>query len=299
MATKEEDEIEHLVSATTHDTILFFTNLGKVYGTRAWELPETSRQAKGQAIVNIINIEQDETIMSILPLGEDAKHLLMTTSKGKVKKTSVSEFKNMRSSGIIAIRLDSDDSLVSVRETSGNDHVIIITKKGKSIRFPESNTRHMGRATSGMMGIRLDKDDAVIAMEVFPAKEEISKDKRKKIFRDILTISGRGLGKRTPLRLFPVQKRAGKGVKAAVANDKTGNLTTAIMVDQKIEQIVITSTSGQVIKLPLKNIPQMGRATQGVILMRFARKSDSVAAVATLEKNGDNESETEVEVETN
>ena len=297
MATKEEDEIEHLVSATTHDTILFFTNLGKVYGTRAWELPETSRQAKGQAIVNIINIEQDETIMSILPLGEDAKHLLMTTSKGKVKKTSVSEFKNMRSSGIIAIRLDSDDSLVSVRETSGNDHVIIITKKGKSIRFPESNTRHMGRATSGMMGIRLDKDDAVIAMEVFPAKEEISKDKRKKIFRDILTISGRGLGKRTPLRLFPVQKRAGKGVKAAVANDKTGNLTTAIMVDQKIEQIVITSTSGQVIKLPLKNIPQMGRATQGVILMRFARKSDSVAAVATLEKNGDNESETETEAE--
>ena len=287
MTTKEEDEIDHIISASTHDTILFFTNRGKVYGTRAWEISETTRQAKGHAIVNLLNTEQGENIMSILPMGASAKNLIMATAKGVVKKTKVSEFKNLRASGLIAIKLDSDDSLVSVRETSGEDHVFMLTKKGKSIRFPEANTRAMGRATSGMRGIRIDKDDEVIAMEIFAAKELKLEDKRKKVFRDILTISEHGLGKRTPIHLFPVQKRAGKGVKASVVNAKTGNLTAAKLVDQEVEQIVVTSKFGQVIKLPLKNIPQLGRATQGVILMRFTDKTEGVAGVAALYKNGD------------
>jgi len=291
MTTKEEDEIEHILSASTHDVILFFTNKGKVFGTKAWEIPETTRQAKGHAIVNLINIEQGETIMSVLPVTEAGKNLIMSTAKGVVKKTLSSQFKNLRSSGLIAIKLDPDDSLVSVRETSGDDHIFLLTKKGKSIRFPEANTRPMGRATSGMRGIKLEKDDAMIAMEVFSGKEAKVSDKRRKVFRDILTISEHGLGKRTPIHLFPVQRRAGKGVKAAVVNPKTGILVAAQMVTPDVDQIVVTSKFGQVIKLPIKNIPKLGRATQGVILMRFTDKTDGVAGVATLYKNGDEEEE--------
>lgn len=294
MTTKEEDEIKHLVSATTHDTILFFTNRGRVFGTKAWEIPETSRQAKGQALVNFLNLEQTEEIRSILPLTKDGevKNLIMATSAGHIKKTALSQFVNLRTSGLIAIKLQKDDSLVSVDPTHGEDHVLLLTKNGKSIRFPEVNVRPMGRATTGVTGIKLEKEDEVIGMEVFPGKVKIPSDKRKKVFRDILTIAEHGLGKRTPIHLFPVQKRAGKGVKAAVVNQKTGTLRTAIMVTENIDQVVITSKGGQVIKLPLKNIPRLGRATQGVILMRFADKRDSVAAAACLEKDTEEEAET-------
>jgi len=287
MSTKEADEIEHIIFATTHDTILFFTNKGRVYGTRAWEIPETTRQAKGQAIVNILNLNQDEQVLSILAIDNvaNSKHLIMATEFGMVKKTKLSQFQNLRSSGLIAINLKKNDSLVSVKETKGKDHILIITKSGKSIRFPEANARPMGRATTGVRGIKLDQKDKVISMEVFAEKQTKPSDKRRKYFRDILTISEKGLGKRTGAHLFPVQRRAGKGVKAAQVNQKTGQLACAILVNQKNELIVITSKNGQVIKLPLKNIPQMGRATQGVILMRFAKKSDKVAAVTTLIKS--------------
>ncbi len=291
MTTKEEDEIEHLLSATTHDTLLFFTNKGRVFGTKAWEIPESSRQAKGQALVNLLNLEQGEEIRSVLPLSKESgiKHLIMATKLGLIKKTGISEFDNLRASGLIAIKLRGDDMLVSVHPTSGDDHIILLTKHAKSIRFPEANVRPMGRATTGVTGIKMEGADELIGMEIFPSKEQIPADKRKKFFRDILTIAEHGLGKRTPIHLFPVQKRAGKGVKAAVISDKTGNLKTAAMVTQTIEQVIITSKMGQVIKLPLKNIPELGRATQGVILMRFANKGDSVAAVAVLEKGGDDE----------
>lgn len=297
MATKEEDEIRHIISATTHDVVLFFTDKGKVFGTKVWEIPETSRQSKGQALVNILDLEQGEQIKSVLAMEEmNENFLIMATSRGTVKKTKLSEFKNLRSNGLIAIKLDEGDSLVSVLPTSGNDHILLLTMLAKAIRFPEKNVREMGRATTGVRGIRLEKDlpagrqaDQVITMEVFPEKENIPADKRRKFFRDILTISEKGLGKRTPVHLFPIQKRAGKGVKAAQVNDKTGRLASAIMVTQNYEQVVITSKHGQVIKLPVKNIPQLGRATQGVILMRFTDKSDSVAAVTALEKISEEE----------
>lgn len=286
MTPKEEDEIKHIISATTHDVILFFTDKGRVFKTRAWEIPESGRQARGQALVNFLNLEQGEEIRSILPLSPNSgiKNLVMATKSGLVKKTNLSEFENLRASGLIAIRLRGEDQLVSVHPTSGEDHLILLTKRGKAIRFPEANVRPMGRATTGVTGIKLEKGDELIGMDVFPAKEEVPDDKRKKYFRDILTIAEHGLGKRTPIHLFPVQKRAGKGVKAAVVNPKTGSLKTAIMVTQNIDQVIITSKMGQVIKLPLKNIPQLGRATQGVILMRFTNKGDSVAAAAVLEK---------------
>ena len=293
METKEEDEIEHIIDATTHDTILFFTNKGRVFGLKAWEIPESSRQAKGQALVNLLNLEQGEEIKSMLPLSKESgiKHLIMATKSGVIKKTSINEFDNLRASGLIAIKLRTDDQLVSVHPTGGEDHIIILTLDAKSIRFPEVNVRPMGRATTGVTGIKMEKGDEVIDMEVFPGKEKLPSDKRRKFFRDILTIAEKGLGKRTPIHLFPVQKRAGKGVKAAVVSPKTGNLKTAIMVTQNFDQVIITSKLGQVIKLPLKNIPQLGRATQGVILMRFADKSDSVAAAAVIEKGVDEEEE--------
>lgn len=286
MTTKEEDEIEHLISATTHDTVLFFTNQGRVYGTKAWEIGETSRQAKGQALVNIINLEQNELVMSIVAMGEKtANHLIMATQKGVIKKTSFSEFENLRSNGLIAIKLSADDCLVKVSPTGGDDHVMLFTKEGKAIRFSEKNVRPMGRATTGVKGIGLDKNDAVIGMEVFKANQVKPNDKRKKFFRDILTLTEKGIGKRTKISLFPLQKRAGKGVKVASVNDKTGRLAAASMVTHKTEQVVITSSKGQIIKLAAKNIPQMGRATQGVILMRFANKSDTVAAVTSLNRD--------------
>lgn len=285
MSTKEEDEIEHMLSASTHDTILFFTNMGRVFGSRVWEIPETTRQSKGHALVNIINLEQGELVMSIVTMtGNGAKYLLMATKKGIIKKTALRQFENLRSNGLIAIRLEKGDSLEEVCTTDGNDQVMLLSENGKVIRFPEKNVRPMGRATKGVRGINLGAGDKLIGMEVFPEKERIPKDKRKKHFRDILTISEKGIGKRTAIRLVPVQNRAGKGVKAAVINDRTGKLAGAKMVTQEVEQIVITSTNGQVIKLPIRNIPEMGRATQGVILMRFARRGDRVAAVARLEK---------------
>ncbi|MBI3443769.1 DNA gyrase subunit A [Candidatus Woesebacteria bacterium] len=290
MTTKEEDEIDHLAAASTHDTVLFFTNRGRVFRIKAWEIPETSRQSKGQALVNFINLEPEEKVQSILPVdGASTNNLIMATSFGTIKKTLNSQFQNLRANGLIAIKLDPEDFLVSVHNTSGQDKILLLTKNGKAIAFSEKNVRAMGRATTGVRGVRLQPGDQVISMEVFPEKEAIPRDKRKKVFRDILTISERGLGKRTPVALFPVQKRGGKGVKASQVNEKTGDLAAAIMVTQDVDQVALTSKNGQVIKLPLKNIPRLGRATQGVILMRFTDKDDRVAAVTTLEKKEEDE----------
>ncbi len=287
MTTKEKDEIELITAATTHDTILFFTNKGKVFGAKAWEIPESSRKSKGQAIVNILNIEQDESVVSILPIKERGVNLLMTTARGIVKKTPVEEFQNLRSSGLIAIKLEANDRLVSVHETTGNDNILLLTKNAKAIKFPEKNVRPMGRATSGMRGIKLEPQDEVISAHVVASEEKKEKDKRKKVFIDILTVSENGLGKRNPIELFPLQKRAGKGVKAASINPKTGKLASATLVTENTEQIVITSKTGQVIKLPIKNIPRMKRSTQGVILMRFAKENDKVAAITSLNKDSE------------
>ncbi|MEK7497465.1 MAG: DNA gyrase subunit A [Patescibacteria group bacterium] len=290
MATKEEDEIDHIISATTHDMLLFFTDKGRVFGAKAWEIPESSRQSKGQALVNIVNLEAEEKVLSILPLnGDTVSHLIMSTGNGTIKKSSIAEFKNLRSSGLIAIKLDAGDSLVSVKATAGHDFVLLLTKAGKSIKFPEENVRSMGRATTGVKGITMEKGDQLIGMEIFPQKEKIVEDQRRKVFRDMLTVSENGLGKRTPVKLFPTQKRGGKGVKAVTVSTKTGLLASATMVTEEIDQIVLNSKHGQVIKDPIKNIPQLGRATQGVILMRFTKKGDSVASVTTLEKTGDEE----------
>ncbi|OGY07817.1 MAG: hypothetical protein A2782_01600 [Candidatus Blackburnbacteria bacterium RIFCSPHIGHO2_01_FULL_43_15b] len=288
MTTKEEDEISHIFSATTHDSLMFFTNKGRVFGVRVWEIPEGSRQSKGQAIVNLINIDRGEQVEAVLtlPKANEAKYMVLTTRKGVVKRTALEEFKNLRASGLIAIRLDKDDDLVWARPTDGKGHVILVTQKGKCIRFSENDARPLGRPTRGVRGITLNGPDEVIGMEAVPEKLPENTGRRKKIFRDILVVMERGLGKRAPIQYFPLQKRGGMGVKVAELTDKTGDVSCARLVTEDIEQIIITSRGGQIIKLPLKNIPQLGRATQGVILMRFGKdKTDRVAAVAALPKD--------------
>ena len=286
MTTKEEDEIAHLISASTHDNLMFFTNKGRVFGLKAWEINESSRQAKGQAIVNLINVDQGEEIQAILTQDDaSAKFFIMATQHGTIKKTAVNQFQNLRSSGLTAIKLDKGDRLTWVRPTAGEDDVLMVSRKGKSIRFSEKDVRPMGRPTMGVRGILLASGDEVIGMEVLPSKEPVVTDKRRKTFKDILVIMEKGVGKRTPISGFPLQKRGGQGVKVAEITDKTGEVAAALLVTEEVEQVLITSRSAQVIRLPIKNIPQLGRATQGVILMRFGKdKGDRVAAVATLDK---------------
>ena len=273
MTTKEEDEIEHLVATNAHDNILFFTNKGKVYQTKVYELPEASRTAKGQAIVNIINIAQGETVQSVLSYSNnpEAKFVFLATRRGTVKKTQVADFANIRRNGLTAIKLEADDELVWAKLTSGADEIILVTHDGKSIRFSEKEAKPQGRDTIGVRGIKLEKNDFVVGMEVAGPG-------------DLLVVSEKGIGKRTEMKQFPKQKRAGMGVKAMQITPKTGSLVTARTVDEKVDQIILTSAKGIVIKLPLLSVPRLSRATQGVILMRFSESSDHVAAVATLEK---------------
>ena len=289
MKTKEEDAIAHILTANTHDYILFFTNKGRVFRIRVWDLPEGSRQAKGQAIINLINIEQGETVQSVLTINDkgvnNQKYLFMATRKGTVKKTALTQYDNVRASGLIAIKLAEGDELVWVKPTSGNDHILLVSHEGKSIRFSENDVRPTARDTMGVMGISLRSGDYVVGMEALKPEYGDLKDKRRKIFKDILVVMEKGLGKRTDFSEFPLQKRGGMGVKVAEVTPKTGKVVCSQYVDENVEQIVLTSKQAQIIKLPLKNIPRLGRATQGVIMMRFDKDSnDTVSAVTHLKK---------------
>ncbi|KKU29005.1 MAG: gyrase subunit A protein [Candidatus Amesbacteria bacterium GW2011_GWA2_47_11b] len=292
MTTKDEDEIAQILTANTHDSIYFFTNKGRVFRIKTYDLPEGSRQAKGQAVVNLINIEQDEKLETVLPLGKNdgAKFLLMVTNHGTIKKTKISEFESIRQSGKIAIKLDKGDSLKWVTPTTGSDHVLLVSYEGKSIRFKEEDVRFTARDTMGVRGIELKSGDYVVGMEVFPSTKSAPTDRRRKVFSDVLIVMEHGLGKRTGVKEWPLQKRGGQGVKAAEITPKTGKIVSCISIDETVEQIILTAKSAQVIKLPLRNIPRLGRATQGVILMRFAKKGDSVASVTCLEKETESSS---------
>ena len=274
MTTKEEDEIDQLVSSSAHDNILFFTNRGKVYQTKVYELPEGSRQAKGQAVVNIIGVAQDEAVQSVLTYASGGSNLFvfLATRNGTVKKTAIANFANIRKSGLTAIKLEAGDELVWAKLTNGSDDILLVTNQGKSIRFSEKEARSQGRDTIGVRGIRLAKNDFVVGMEAIIPNSEL------------LVVSEKGIGKRTEVKQFPKQKRGGMGVKAMQITAKTGNLVTARIVDDTIEELILTSAQAQVIRLPMKSVPKLSRATQGVILMRFSEKNDHLAAVATLEK---------------
>ena len=288
MTVKDTDEVNLLTAANTHDSLLVFTSKGKVFSLKTWELPEGSRISKGQAIINLINIDTDETIQSLLPVSKEVfaskTFLFFTTKKGTVKRTKIGDYQNIRNNGLIALKLEAGDQLVWVNKTIGTDHILLVTKEGKSIRFPEGDVRPTGRDTMGVRGILLASDDYVVAMKSFDPKT-ISEDKKKKIFTDLLIVTEKGMGKRTPLTQYPTQKRGGQGVKVAEVTDKTGLIANALSITEKDIELLITTREGQAIKLPIRNIPQLQRSTQGVILMRFGKTGDFVAAVATVSES--------------
>ncbi len=287
MTTKDTDEIMHMTVANTHDFALFFTNTGKVYSMRVFELPEGSRTAKGQAIINLLNIEQGEMVQAVLAVGKDlwkdkGHFITMATRNGMVKKTPLSEYESIRQSGKIGISLRDNDQLIKVEISRGQNYIILVTKGGKSIKFKETDVTATGRDTMGVKGMTLKAGDAVIAMETVEITPPKPDDKRRKFFREILAVTEHGLGKRTDVSEYPEQKRGGQGVKVAELSERTGDIAAVRMVTEDDEQVVITTKQAQVIKLPLKNIKVLGRSTQGVILMRPA-PGDVVTSVTTLQ----------------
>ncbi len=277
LTTKEEDVVEHLFTTTTHADLLFFTSKGRVFQLKGYDLPAGSRTSKGQAIVNFLQLAPGERISAVLSLTEaraEFKYLVMVTSGGVIKKVNFSEFDNVRRSGLIAIKLKNGDNLEWVKPSSGSDDIILVTANGQAIRFKEKGVRPMGRSAAGVRGIRLKKDDKVVGMDLVcggkPAKDE-----------QLLVVMENGFAKRTKLSEFKVQGRGGSGIRAAKITSKTGQAIAAFIVSDKSEQedIIVISTKGQVIRLPLKSIPVIGRATQGVRVMRFKQEGDKVANV--------------------
>jgi DNA gyrase subunit A len=276
-----------MLSVDTHDDLLFFTNRGRVFKTKVWDIQEGTRQAKGQAVVNLINILQGEMVHTILPISKDSnsKYILLATQKGVIKKTSIDKFKNIRQSGLAAIKLDDKDQLAWAKLTDGNNQIFLVTHNGKCIRFNESDTRPMGRHTRGVRGILLKENDSLVSMDIVPSSIEKVNDKTKeKPFRHLLVVTENGVGKRTDVYLYPIQKRGGIGVKVANLTSKTGNIAAAQVVSEIYDQVILVSKKAITIKLPLKNIPTLNRNTKGVILMRFKTSEDKLTAMTVLEK---------------
>ena len=277
MTTKEEDSIAYIRFAQTHDNILFFTNKGKAYQLRAFEIVESSRQSKGTAIINLLNIEQGEQVESFVsynPKNIKEGFVFLSTRNGTVKKTALSEFGNIRRGGIVAIKLDKNDELVWSKITDGGDDVLIVTRAGKTIRFSEKSVRPLGRSTMGVRGIKLIGDDEVVGMDVIGKGDN----------PNLLAIMERGLGKKTPVAQFRGQSRGGQGIKVANVNAKTGKVAVAQVIADNCKEIIITSRRGLVVKLSVNSIPKLSRATQGVILMRFSNQTDSVTSATCIEE---------------
>ncbi len=275
MTTKDEDGIMNIRSTMTHDNILFFTNKGKVYQTKAYEIDESSRTSKGTAVVNLINIEAGEKVESFITYnkGDEFKHVFLATRNGTVKKTAKSEFENIRKSGIVAIKLDKGDELAWSNPTTGADDILVYTRNGKCIRFDEKSIRPLGRATRGVRGIKLSGDDLVVGMDVVKKADN----------PELLTIMENGYGKKTLVKEFNAQSRGGMGVKIAEVTAKTGKVASSQVIPPNAKEVIITSIKGQVVRLEIDSIPKLSRATQGVILMRFSKSEDRIAAITCVE----------------
>jgi DNA gyrase subunit A len=273
MATREEDVIEHVVNASTHDFLLFFTNKGRVFRLKTYEVPAVGLNAKGVAIINLLQLQPEETVSSVINVSktDNAANLIMCTIRGVVKKTPLGQYQNVRSSGLIAINLDEGDELKWIRMTTGENEVVISTSQGQAIRFHEKGARPMGRVARGVRGIRLRPGDRVIGMDIV---EEGS---------DIFVISKYGYGKRTKVAQFTPHARGGVGIRSAVVNDKTGELIGVKTLIGDDQEVIIISQQGQTIRLGLKNIPALGRATQGVRIMRL-NDGDQVVSLALVDK---------------
>ena len=274
--TKEEDRIAQVLSITTHDNLMFFTNTGKVFQTKAYEIPESSRTSKGQAIVNFLQVAQAEKITAVIAFGNnDAfKYLFMATENGTIKKTKLEDFENVRRSGLIAITLDKGDTLGWVRLTTGSDDAVLSTSDGQAIRFKETDVRPMGRNAAGVRGMKLKGDDKIVGMDVIPKGEK---------GLELLILSQNGFGKRSELKSYKVQKRGGSGIKTMKVTAKTGKLVGAAITSLDVieDDLILTSQKGTIIRVPFKSVPLLGRVTQGVRVMK-PQPGDGVAAFTLL-----------------
>jgi DNA gyrase subunit A len=280
MGTKDDDFVEHLFVTNTHHYLMFFTNKGKVYRLKAYEIPDLSRTARGTPIINLIQIEQGETINAVIPVEsfETDQFLFFATKQGVVKKTPIDDYSNIRKGGLIAINLRDDDDLIGVKLTDGNQGIIMGTKLGMSIHFPEQDVRSMGRSATGVKGIQLDEEDAVIDMDV------VHED------NSVLIVTSKGFGKRTPVSEYRIQSRGGKGIKTLNVTDKNGPVV-GLKIVQEDEDLMIITASGTVIRTSMDGISVMGRNTQGVRLINI-REDDEVGTLARVQKNEDqNENE--------
>ena len=280
MVTREEDVIEHVVNASTHDYLLFFTNKGRVFRLKTYEVPATNLSAKGIAIVNLLQLQPEETVSSVININKtsNAANLIMCTVKGVVKKTPFEQYQNVRSSGLITINLDDGDELKWIRMTNGDDEVIISTSQGQAIRFHEKGVRAMGRTARGVRGIRLRSGDQVIGMDI--VEDQAS----------IFVISEFGYGKRTKVAQFTAHARGGVGIRSAIVNTKTGKLVGVKRLIDDSQEVILISSAGQTIRLGIKDIPALGRATQGVRIMRLNDK-DKVVSLALVDKTDEADDE--------
>ncbi|MCQ1531697.1 DNA gyrase subunit A [Lutispora saccharofermentans] len=270
LQTREDDFVEHLFITSTHNYLLFFTNKGRMYRLKTYEIPEAGRQAKGTALVNLLHLDGDEKVSAVIPIKgfEDEGYLIFMTKKGTIKKTELKQYASQRVTGLNAITLRDEDELISVKLTRGTSELMAITRHGLSIRFPESDVRDMGRSAMGVKGVTLNPDDSVIALDIVEENAEL------------LVISEKGFGKRTPLSEYRVQSRGGKGIKTSNITGKTGYLVGAKVVKDDCE-VMLISAEGIIIRMAIDGISVMGRSTQGVTLMKLA-ENDSVVALAKI-----------------
>jgi DNA gyrase subunit A len=280
LTTKENDSIEHVFSTTTHKDLLFFTTRGRVFRLKAYDVPEASRTAKGQAIVNFLNLAPGENVSAAFSMDDMEKmnYLIMVTTTGTVKKVELSQFENIRSSGLIAIKLKDGDSLQWVRPTTGKDQVVLVSHQGQAIRFKEGDVRPMGRTASGVRGMKFKLDDRIVGMGViYTSNKETTADKQ------LLVVMQNGYGKRSEIKEYKVQNRGGSGVKTAKVTKKTGMIISARLVaSDDTRDVFVVTEAGQVLRSKLKSVSVLGRATQGVRIMRFKKDGDTVSNVALI-----------------
>ncbi len=280
MTTKEEDIIAQIVPASTHDYLLFFTNKGRVFRLKAYEVPAASLSAKGVAAVNLLQMQPEEKITAIIKHeknASDAGYLFMATKNGTVKKTPLSDYANIRTNGLIAIKLDDGDELKWIKKTDGESDVIISTSAGQAIRFNEKDARPMGRAARGVRGVRLRPNDRVVGMDIVTSDDQT-----------LLVISEQGFGKRTKVTNFPSHKRGGVGIKAAIVTAKTGPIISVQTIDPTMTDAILVSQNGQTIRISLKDIKLLGRTTQGVTIMRLG-DNDAVSSIGLMEERSSEE----------
>ena len=284
ISTKESDYVKDIFTASTKDYILIFTNRGKVYWKKVFELPQPANlNAKGRAIINLINLSYGEKVLSILPVKEFTKDnfIVMATAKGLVKKTTLDSYSNPRTNGIIAIKLDEGDQLVTARLTNGDNHLLLCTLKGRAIRFHEEQIRPTGRNSMGVTGIRLKQNDKVVTMEIINSEDPI------------LTITENGFGKRSPLKEYVPQKRGGRGRFLAKVTPKTGNIVDAIQVSATSD-LIISTDSGRIIRIAVSDVNISSRVTQGVKLVNIMPEKEKVVSVTVVNENDeDNKNEEE------